>query len=466
MPSIDWQHWQTAAFLDAQRRRRPVLLLLEAAWAPACLAWHETVLARPDVVAAVAASVVPVRVDVDRRPDIADRYGLGHWPSLVFLTPEGDVLTGGTHVDESLGARVRDIARAFAAADGRWDGPDATRTPARPADPGGAGALDAVRAAIDGTRDPVTGACLHDGVPSPGAALFALAHAAVTGDDAWGAVAADTIDALPRLTPGLASTGLVVAGPDAERQGVARLEAQAEWVRVLARAVRAHPLPAWSTRLAAMTEALLAFRRADGHWRPWTGDPALVLTDASARACRALLAAAQALDRSDYARAAVEALEVLAPAAYVRASGVAHVIEQGRARGPMRLDDAVLLAHALIDADAWRPDDVYRELGEELIRTTLVRLTHDSGALVDRVSTLAGAGQVGRLADPFHPLEGNADAARLLCRVFVGEAAQRERALAILHAVSAEAATAGVFAAPVGLAWHALGSAGQTMAAW
>ncbi len=68
VPTVDWQPWHTAAFLEAQRRRRPVLLLLETAWSPACADAHEDVFARPDVVAAIADTAVAIRVDADRRP--------------------------------------------------------------------------------------------------------------------------------------------------------------------------------------------------------------------------------------------------------------------------------------------------------------------------------------------------------------------------------------------------------------
>ncbi len=132
----------------------------------------------------------------------------------------------------------------------------------------------------------------------------------------------------------------------------------------------------------------------------------------------------------------------------------------------MLLDDATQLAHALLDADAWRDDGVYRDLAEELVRTTLGRLQHPSGALVDRVAALAGAGQVGRLADAHHPLGGNAEAARLLRRLFPEDATAAAQARRILQATSAEAAAAGVFGAPVGLAWHALGRAGTITSAW
>ena len=466
MALIDWQPWHTAAFLDAQRRRRPVLLLLETAWSPASLHAHDQVFARPDVAAAIAESAIPVRVDADRRPDIGDRYGLGHWPSLLVLTPEGHVLTGGTRLDDALAARIREAARAFAAHDGHWD----ALVPSEPAPPllDDDASLAAIADAVLATRDPQTGACMQGAVPSAAAALFALAQATAAADPAWAAIAADTIDGLAAAAPGLSEDGLVtlVASLD-DRPALARLEDQAEWTRVLARAVRLEPLPTWVAQLEQLVRGLRsAFRRTDGHWRPWTGTPRVVLVEASARACRALLAAAEALDRPELARDAIDALELLAPLAYARGAGVAHLIEDGLARGPMLLDDAMVLAHALLDGHAWRDDPVYRDLAEELVRTTLARLQGPSGAIGDRVAALAGAGQVGRLAAPNHPLGGNAAAARLLRRLFPDDLSHEADARRILRAVSVEAVAAGAFGAPVGLAWLALGPAGAVTAAW
>lgn len=465
MPLVDWQPWHTAAFLAAQRCRRPVLLLLDTAWSPACAHAHAETLARPDVVAAIGDTAVAVRVDADRRPDIADRYGLGHWPSLLFLTPEGAVLTGGTQLDDSLASRIREAAGAFAAGDRRWPATDGSRHQAPPGDDETARA--AIAHAIAAGSDPRTGACTYADAPCAAAVLFALAQAAMTADADWAGIAAATIEALDSVPPHTSGEGVLAFVPGvAEWPAVARLEDQADWTRALARAVQLEPFPSWTAQLERLLRGLATFRRPDGHWRPWTGAGRLVLVDASARACRALLAAADVLERPDVAIEAIEALEVLAPVAYARASGVAHAIEDGQARGPMLLDDAALLAHALLDADAWRDDTVYRDLAEELVRTTLVRLQDASGALVDRVATLAGAGQVGRLAEPHRPLTGNAEFARLLVRLFPDEAASAEQARGILRALSADAAAAGVFGAPVGLAWHAVGPAGTVMAAW
>jgi uncharacterized protein YyaL (SSP411 family) len=474
---IDWQPWHTTAFLEAQRRRRPVLLLLETAWAPACARVHAEVFARPDVAAAIAETTIAVRVDADRRPDIADRYGLGHWPSLLVLTPEGHVLTGGTQLDEALAARIRAAAGAFAEHHGHWTTTPPVVSVASELDQ--AAAVESIAAAILSSRDPQTGACMQPSGPSAGATLFALAHATVRADPGWAAIAADTIDALP--LPSMAddaSSGAVAlftgriastspAGFEPTGSLVVRLEEQAEWTRALARAVLLEPLPEWTHRLDRLVHGLrVTHLRDDHHWRPWTRASGIVLVDASARACRALLAAAAALDRPELARDAIDALEVLAPTAYARGAGVAHVLQDGHARGPMLLDDALLLGHALLDADAWRDGPVYRDLAEELLLTTLARLRMASGALGDRVAALAGGGQVGRLAEPWHPLIGNAAAASLLCRLFPDDAASEAEAHRILRAVTADAVAAGAAGAPVGLAWHALGPAGAVTAAW
>lgn len=465
MPHVDWQPWHTTAFLDAQRRRRPVLLLLDTAWSPACAYAHAETFTRPDVASAIAETAVAVRVDADRRPDIGDRYGLGHWPSLLFLTPEGTVLTGGTHLDHSLASRIRDVAGAFAETDGRW--PATTRSTSSAPATDDEDARAAIARAVASDTDSRTGACTRDGAPSAAGALFALAQAAVTADADWAGIAAATIDVLDSVPPHESGPGVVALVPGVgDWPAVARLEDQAEWTRALARAVRLEPLPGWIAHLERLLRGLASFRRSDGHWRPWSGAPRVVLVDAGARACRALLAAADVLDRPDMAADAIDALEVLAPVAYARASGVAHVIEDGLARGPMLLDDAALLAHALLDADAWRDDTVYRDLAEELVRTTLVRLQDGSGALVDRIAALAGAGQVGRLAEAHHPLTGNAEIARLLRRLFPDDPSSAEQARGILRAISADASAAGAFGAPVGLAWHAVGPAGNVTAAW
>src|SRR6476646_4218878 len=95
---IDWQPWNSNAFAQAARERKPVLLSIAATWCAACHEMDRTTYADPEVAAIVRERFVPVRVEADRRPDINDRYNLGGWPTTVFLTPDGGVITGGTFV--------------------------------------------------------------------------------------------------------------------------------------------------------------------------------------------------------------------------------------------------------------------------------------------------------------------------------------------------------------------------------
>lgn len=469
VPDVDWQPWRTAAFLDAQRRRRPVLLLLEVAWAPSCRDAHARVFVRPDVVAAITDATVPVRVDADWRPDIADRYGLGHWPSLLLLTPQGHVLTGGTRLDDTLAPRLRSVSDAY-----RASGPGTVAAQAPDAEDPLAGAslagtIDDWRTSLADelwrARDPATGAFLLHGVPMADATLAALARAATTGDESWAEAAAATL-ALVVASPATTPTDLAgaLAGT---RGGVLRLETLADWVGALARAVTLMPDPAWAARLDVLVEVLCRdFRCHEGHWRPWAGADALVLVDSAARACRALLAAAGIRARPEEARAAIESVETLALAAYQRGAGAAHVLQHGTPRGPVLLDDAMQLAHALLDAEAWRGDGIHRDLADELRQTTRRRLQDASGALQDRRAALAGAGQIGRLADASYPLVGNALAILLERRLAGGPSAPADEAVRMLRGIAPRALGAGLFAAPVVLAGEALAATGDVVAAW
>src|SRR5690242_17033431 len=57
----------------------------------------ETSYSAPEIIEAINARYVPVRVDNDARPDVNRRYNMGGWPTTAFLTPGGEVLTGGTY---------------------------------------------------------------------------------------------------------------------------------------------------------------------------------------------------------------------------------------------------------------------------------------------------------------------------------------------------------------------------------
>ena len=91
--AIAWSDWTNAA-ARARELNCPILLLLETHWSRASLGLAAVLeSASANVSAPVAA--LAVTIDAERRPDLADRYGFGEWPSAAFLTPSGRLFGGG-----------------------------------------------------------------------------------------------------------------------------------------------------------------------------------------------------------------------------------------------------------------------------------------------------------------------------------------------------------------------------------
>lgn len=120
--AVAWLPWGSAAFARAQAERKPVLLSLAAGWCASCRLMDETTYADPVVASAINRQFIPVRVDVDDRPDVSERYTLGGWPTTVFLTPSGAMLGGGTFVPlERMPGILARVSAAFAERTGNWD---------------------------------------------------------------------------------------------------------------------------------------------------------------------------------------------------------------------------------------------------------------------------------------------------------------------------------------------------------
>ncbi len=98
-PSIEWQPWGEEAFSQAATTQRPILLRIGATWCAWCRAMWLEADVDPVVLSSISQNFVPIYVDADRRPDINERYNLGGWPTNAFLTPRGDLITGGTYFD-------------------------------------------------------------------------------------------------------------------------------------------------------------------------------------------------------------------------------------------------------------------------------------------------------------------------------------------------------------------------------
>ena len=111
---IRWQHFEPATLKAAAAADRPVLLLLTAPWCQHCRELLATTFSNPQVVQLVHESFVPVHVDAERRPDVNQRYGTGGWPTIAWLTPDGELIAHDNWLDaEALKQRLERVRTAW-----------------------------------------------------------------------------------------------------------------------------------------------------------------------------------------------------------------------------------------------------------------------------------------------------------------------------------------------------------------
>jgi uncharacterized protein len=95
---IQWRPWSRQAFDEAQKHDKPILLRLSAVWCHWCHVMDATSDQDNRAVQLLNDKFVPIRVDIDQMPDVRERYNFGGYPTSAFLTPGGDILTGGTYI--------------------------------------------------------------------------------------------------------------------------------------------------------------------------------------------------------------------------------------------------------------------------------------------------------------------------------------------------------------------------------
>ena len=102
---VEWQEWGPAAFEQAQREDKPILLDIGAVWCHWCHVMDRESYEDPETAKIINDHFVAVKVDRDERPDVDTRYqaavssisGQGGWPLTAFLTPDGLPFFGGTY---------------------------------------------------------------------------------------------------------------------------------------------------------------------------------------------------------------------------------------------------------------------------------------------------------------------------------------------------------------------------------
>lgn len=85
-----WEAYGPAAFERARREKKPILLIGAAGWCHWCHVMDETTYRDRRVGRLLAESFVVIRVDIDERPDIGERYGDWGWPATILLSSEAE----------------------------------------------------------------------------------------------------------------------------------------------------------------------------------------------------------------------------------------------------------------------------------------------------------------------------------------------------------------------------------------
>ena len=88
--AVAWQSWSPETFARAKAENKLVLLDAAAEWCHWCHVMERTTYADPEVARLIATRFIAVRVDVDSRPEVAERYGDWGWPATIVFSSSMD----------------------------------------------------------------------------------------------------------------------------------------------------------------------------------------------------------------------------------------------------------------------------------------------------------------------------------------------------------------------------------------
>jgi len=93
---ITWLPFEPATLQRAKAADHPVLLVLTVPWCHHCKDLLQQTFGDQQIQATLRDSFVAIQVDAERRPDVNERYGTGGWPTIAYLTPDGDLIANDT----------------------------------------------------------------------------------------------------------------------------------------------------------------------------------------------------------------------------------------------------------------------------------------------------------------------------------------------------------------------------------
>lgn len=404
---------------------------------------------------------IPVRVDADLRPDVAERYALDGWPTTLLLTDEGEILQGGTYFEpEPLAQLLQRTSASYRAARAEISRRAGVARLDRESHSGPAHA--------PGSPDPVEDiAAFLLGRSDPALGGFAGAPKFLHADTAIFFLRCDAPETRAAARLALDAADRALCGPDGAMFRFALGEDWSSAVRELTAENQAAAIRAFAEGSVRLDGRYVgALRRASDFARQaWFEEvgrtshlarrtshlahgPALQ-TDSGADLAGACLAAARVLDDPELGRASLALLERIALETYQPGRGVRHFDDPS---APVLLADHVATVSALLDAHDATGELPYSMLAEELGRHLIAAFfDEERAAFRDRVHD---AHDVGRLSEPAYPYRLNARAAQALGRLGAASSdpALREMAGRVLTWTAAGWREHGLDAASCGIA--------------
>ncbi|HYO23485.1 MAG TPA: thioredoxin family protein [Lacipirellulaceae bacterium] len=112
---VAWRSNLDAAKIEAAQSNRLLLLHFYTRTCAPCRVLDQNVLSQPHVGGAVERDFVPVKIDADTAPALANMFHIDHVPCEVVLTPQGNVLTKLSTPDnaDAYVAQLQNLARHF-----------------------------------------------------------------------------------------------------------------------------------------------------------------------------------------------------------------------------------------------------------------------------------------------------------------------------------------------------------------
>jgi len=437
---VDWHEWGSDPFAAADRAGKPLLVSLTAPWCEWCRRMDEEAYSDPKLAANVGESFVPVRVDVDRHPRVRERYNMGGFPTTVFLTPAGEVLSGATYLGVEGLRQVLDRVRES------WDvkGAAAGRVPRSLSDadvpPGEVTAeieahmVEQVAAAFDGefggwgsgAKFPlartVEFACKRDRERATRTLEAIQAHLYDTYGGGfyrfaetrrWGEPHREKLTDENAALVRAFTTGYLYTGEASYRDAA---EGTVDYLTTTA----------WTGEAFAASQAASDYYLLEPAEREAADEPPVdgtVLADRNGMACEALFRVAAVTDHEGAERYAERALEHVL-ATLVDDGRVAHFDGEGSETG-LLVDHARLLAGLTAAAQVAGPGG-WLEPARAVADDAVDRLVDEGGAFLDGEPTGAGL-----LDYPLRPLETNAEMANGLLELWALTGEERYRTAAV-----------------------------------